>query len=495
MEMNDQPPHDALAGIRRRGRQKMAGGLNAFVAVVLAFALVVMVNYLSSRHFRRYDWSRSKYYSLSDKTKSLLASLTNRIDVVVFFQPNNPVYEDVDNLLKEYEAACPRLHVERVDPDRNLARTEELARKYDVKVANVVVFDNHGRSKYVTGDDVVDMDYSRMLQGGSAERVAFKGELAFSSALQSVTQDRKPIVYFVRGHGERDVDDRDPYTGFSSLQQKITRDNVEVRTLTLGAQPSIPADADALIMAGPTRRFAQTELDLLRTYVEKQGRLMVLLDADTHTGIEPLLETWGIHVGDDVVVDPTHSLSGMDLFVTEYGTHPITRHLRNVTSVFYTPRSVEAVAPEAGSSADKPRATSLVSSSPDSWAELDLDQKPMRYDTGRDRKGPVSIAAAAERGSDQLLDVDIRPSRLVVFGDSDFASNGALTGGNGDLLLSALNWLLEREQLMAIAPKPTDELRLIMDGPQLSLLFWCVVVGLPGLAATAGALVWLKRRS
>ena len=32
-------------------------------------------------------------------------------------------------------------------------------------------------------------------------------------------------------------------------------------------------------------------------------------------------------------------------------------------------------------------------------------------------------------------------------------------------------------------------------GGLMMLLFWAVVVGLPGLVATAGALVWMKRRS
>ena len=130
------------------------------------------------------------------------------------------------------------------------------------------------------------------------------------------------------------------------------------------------------------------------------------------------------------------------------------------------------------------------------WAETDRDQKPMRFDATRDRKGPVCVGVAAEKGTVADLDVEIKPTRLVVFGDSDFVSNfAALSGANADLFLSSLNWVLERQQLLAISPKAPQESRLLMDDLQLRLLFWSIVVGLPGIVAIVGAAVWVRRRS
>lgn len=492
--------HNSIAedSIRRRERRRMAIGLNIGAALLLAGALLVMVNYLSSRHYRRFDWSRSKYYSLSDKTRNLLDSLTGRVDVVVFFQPGQSVYEDVDNLLKEYQEASSRIHVERVDPDRDIAKTEELARKYQVEQANVVVFDYNGRSKFVNAADIVEMDYSGVMQGGKAEMTGFKGEQAFSSAIENVTRGRVPVVYFLTGHGEGDTEDRDATTGFSFARQQVERDNVEVRTFRLGDQPAVPADAEAVIVAGPKKRLATTEIEVLRKYLEHSGRLLVLLSGSADAGLDALLEEWGFKLGSDAVIDPAHTLSGMELFVDQYGQHPITEGLNGISSVFYMPRSVAPVDADTSPSgpADKPHVVSLLASSPDSWAETDLEQRPMRFDSTRDRKGPISIGAAAERGPVQGLDVDIRPTRVVVFGDSDFVSNfAAPSGGNIDLFLGSLNWILEREELLAIAPKSPEDNRLLMDEVQLRLLFWAVVVGLPGLFAIVGGMVWLKRRN
>jgi ABC-type uncharacterized transport system involved in gliding motility auxiliary subunit len=487
---------EAAHSIGAHGRRKVAQGLNTGLALLLMVALALMVNYLSARHYHRADWSRSAYYTLSDKTRSLLAGLKDPVDVIVFFQQDHPLYEDVDNLLREYEYASDRLRIERVDPDRDLARTEELALRYKVTDRNVVVFDHGGRSKVVSAADLSDMDYSAMLQGGAAERTTFKGELAFSSAIMSITQGHTPAVYFLQGHGERDLDSQER-KGFSTLKREILRDNMTVKPLTFGVQVSVPEDADALVIASPRTRYAESEVALLRSYLEKDGRLMVLLDAGLESGLEPLLEEWGVGVGASMVVDPSRTLSGSDVFVRDYRPHAITRNIHTETCVFYLPRAIEPLAAwtNAQDRADKPSVVSLCQSSPDSWAEVDLDQRPVRYDAGRDTPGPISLAVAAERGPLQGLDVTVRPARLVVFGDADFASNAPLTGGNFDFLLSALNWLLEREDLLAIAPKPVEETRLLMDAGQLNLLFWALVGGVPGVIGTLGVLVWMRRRT
>jgi ABC-type uncharacterized transport system involved in gliding motility auxiliary subunit len=93
------------------------------------------------------------------------------------------------------------------------------------------------------------------------------------------------------------------------------------------------------------------------------------------------------------------------------------------------------------------------------------------------------------------MDVQIRPTRLVIIGDSDFVANGVMTGANADFFLNSLNWLLEREELMAIAAKPVEDNRLIMSATQLRALFWIVMAGLPALPALLGTLVWWRRRT
>jgi hypothetical protein len=154
--------------------------LNAGAALLLAAVIVLMINYLSYRHYYRADWSRTQRYALSPKTAALLETLENPVNITVFFQPGNVLYEDIHNLLREYQFLSDKLNIQWVDPDRDVALTEEMAVKYQVTEPNVVVFEHEERTDYVRTDEIAVVDDS-----SGVERIkSFRGEQAFSTALQ-----------------------------------------------------------------------------------------------------------------------------------------------------------------------------------------------------------------------------------------------------------------------------------------------------------------------
>jgi len=494
---------DGRRGIWRQRGLRFAAGANVCVSVLLAGVLAFMVNYLAFRHYARWDLNRNSYYRLSGKTLNLLRGNRGHVDVVVFFRKSHALFEDVRNLLKEYVAAAERsqgltVEVVLVDPDRELSRTREMAQKYDVHQANVVVFECQGRRKYVEADRLANYEYS--LSGSRAVKTltGFAGEEAFSCAIQSVVQGVRPTVYFLTGHGERSIAEYARGAGYSSLARIMRRDNMVVRTLLLGETVRVPEDCSALVVAGPDRRIARGEADAIAAYLARNGRLLLLVDPATTTGLEDLMEEWGVRPGAGVVVGLT--LSGRELIVPRYGDHPITHSLENVSTMFYMPRSLEVVGsgePDDAAQADRACVTVLAANTPEGWEEMDLRQTPPRFDEDVDRRGPVPVAVAVEKGVVSGIEVEIQPTRMVVVGDSYFVSNGALEGGIGgniDFFLSALNWLLEREALMGISPKPPGILRLDMDRRRMRSAFGIIVAGVPALAALAGLGVWLRRR-
>ncbi|MCC7299583.1 MAG: GldG family protein [Verrucomicrobia bacterium] len=468
--------------------------LSTGAALLLALAVTLMVNYLSFRHYYRADWSQTQMYKLSSKTTGLLESLDKPVEITVFFQPGNVLYEDIHNLLREYQFHSSRLNIQWVDPDRDISQTEELAVKYQVTEPNVVVFSCEGRSKYVRVDEIANIDKS----SGIERIIAFKGELAFSSAIQGVVQKTVPVVYFLTGHGERDTASFDRRTGFSGAAQLIERDNITVKQLLLSTEKQIPADCATLIVAGAPKNMSKAEADLIAVWLRRSGRLMLLADAGQSAfGLEKLLQEWGLMLRNDIVIDPDRTLTGSEVFVSSYNRHAITAKLGTTAAIFHMPRSVEADFSQAKpTSADRPLVTPLALSSKNSWAEAQPDQVPAKYDVGTDDlKGPISMAVAVEKGDTAgLLDMHIRPSRLVVFGDSGFISNSGLTGGDASLFMSSLNWLLDREQLMAIVPKAVDDTRLKLSREKVRALFWCTVGVIPALAAGLGTALWFRRR-
>ena len=475
-------------------RHRLWIGLNSGAALLLALAVTLMVNYLSFRHYYRTDLSRTQLYKLSSKTTSLLESLEKPVEITVFFQPGNVLYEDIHNLLREYQFHSKLLNIQWVDPDRDISQTEELATKYQVTEPNVVVFSCDTRSKYVRIDEIANIDAS-----SGIERIkTFNGELAFSSAIQGVVQKTVPVVYFLTGHGERDITSFDRRTGFSGAAQLIERDNTLVKPLLLSTEKQIPADCAALIVAGASQEMSKAEIDLIATWLRRSGRLLVLADAGQTSGLEKTLQEWGVRLRNDVVIDPDRTMTGREVFVSAYNkNHPITAKLGTTAAIFHMPRSVEADATQTKTSAaDRPQVTPLAFSSKNSWAEAQPDQVPAKYDAGTDDlKGPVSMAAAVEKGDTAgLLDMQIRPARMVVFGDSGFVSNSGLTGGDTSLFMSALNWLIDREQLMAISPKVMDDTRLKLTREKVRKLFWSTVGVIPTLAALLGTAIWFRRR-
>lgn len=472
--------------------------LNSIVAVLLAFVLVQMISFLAMRNPVRVNLSGRTYYQLSEKTLNLLKELEHEVRITVFFQEEHALHDDVKNLLEEYEYHSRNIRVDWVDPARDVALTKKLAGQYGLNEAQVVVFDIGENFRVVKQTDIAEMQRVK----GVKEPVitAFKGEQAFTSAIYGLIQGDTPKVYFLVGHGEQRITDFDQMAGYSDIGTALLQDNLDVEELMLSGEKGIPEDAAALVIPGPSKRMSSIEVEMIEDYLSRSGRVFILLDALKETGLETMLDRWGVELRNDIVVDPENTLRGSDVHIRRYNAHPICMEMNSIVQ-FILPRSIMPPELADGSSEDRPSVVPLFFTSEKSWSEMQVEESTAKFEpekgdiAGNDSERPISLGVAIERGaSETMLDVQIRPSRMVVFGDSDFAGNGSLVGGNQDLFMSALNWLLEREELIAIAPKPIEEVRLSLSRSELRKLFWINVAAIPGVAMVLGLLVWARRR-
>lgn len=485
-------------------------GVNVFLQVLLLAVLLVVLNLAINRwHPPRVNLTSNNYYALSEKSKQLLKSLREPVDVIVFFQPSSEsslvqrVFQDIQRLLDEYKAASVKLRIEYVDPDRDRITAEKLAKEYNVKVLNVVVFAQGKRSKYVQVQDLVDVEQQRSPFGESGpERIkAFKGEQVFTSAIQNVTEDKQSKIYFLEGHGEGNPDEFDRKAGFSTLGENIRRDNLVLEKLNFFEKQQVPADCDLLVICGPSTPLSDVELNGIHDYLSKNGRLMVLLDAmRDQAGLEKLLEDYGVKVGNDIVLFKVRDLLGGAALVTSapgsnYGIHPITESFRKTDTNVLLPacRSVDQMT---GTNASKYRVTVLVETPPSAWGETNLEtlRKEQKAELDdKDRKGPVPLAVAVEPPS--AGEMEREGMRMVVYGSSSFVRNGNIgAAGNLDFFMSSLHWLLKQKQLMGITPKAPKEFSLVLDIYQERALFLTDIIAIPLGVAIIGLLVWMKRR-
>jgi ABC-type uncharacterized transport system involved in gliding motility auxiliary subunit len=126
-----------------------------------------------------------------------------------------------------------------------------------------------------------------------------------------------------------------------------------------------------------------------------------------------------------------------------------------------------------------------------------------------DVRGPVTVAvagsppgigadgdpAAAEEPQPEAADAAPKKPRLVVFGDSDFATNQLIDAyRNRDLFVNSVNWLLGDVEAIAVRPQQSRASRLQLSNEQLSTIRYLSLFVLPELIAIAGVLAWWSRR-
>src|SRR5262245_14653511 len=185
-------------------RKKILSGGNAAIAILAVLGALVLVNAISARRFKRWDWTGSQIYSLSDKTVKILAGLKKDVATTVLLQPDDPVYDEIKELLANFQAKSPHVKVEFLDPIRQPARVEEIIKTFGLGRGDrtAVVFSSGDRHRHITLDELVDLDMSTVEMGMAPRIKDFKGEAAFTSAILSVSQEQQRTVYFLKGHGE-----------------------------------------------------------------------------------------------------------------------------------------------------------------------------------------------------------------------------------------------------------------------------------------------------
>ncbi len=481
------------------GHRQARYGALASTSVLLAVGILVFVNFVLARQNKRWDLTAAQQYSLSQQTVQILESLEAPLRVLVFAQDVDfPRHRDQ---LAEYEYTSSQVSLEFVDPDKNPVQ----ANQYEVQAYNTIVLEYQDR----------------------VERVVNGQEQELTNALIKVIEGRESKVYFVQGHGERDPrnSERDGYSAFS---EALRLDNLAFETVVLAQTGEIPEDASVVVVAGPANDFFPGEVDLLRSYLEFGGKVLLLLDpADDpaeadHINLLALAAEWGIEVGQDVVVDVSGvgQLLGTDVTVpvaATYPSHPIVDNFQLLTA-FPLARSIKPIA----GGANGRTAREFVETSSRSWAESNMSELAtgeVSMNEDEDVAGPISIGAAVsveidtpepEAASAESLDEGDADSaededeaappppeaRFAVVGDSDFASNSYLgIQGNRDLALNAINWLAQQENLIAIRPRQPEDRRITLNAAQQRNLYWLSLVAIPVGVFGVGIHTWWRRRT
>src|SRR5262249_23011286 len=252
----------------------------------------------SFKYYRRIDLSGATVAPLTERTKALLIGLPKPAKLILFFPSDHVLYDPVNLVALQYQAAARGISVETVNPYRDQTRAAEVAQQYKIGTReSAVIVDFNGRAKVITSDDLADFDRAPETFGQPAQPTNLKAEQAITGALLELVEGRRGVIYFVRGQGEAELGAKSP---LGVLAMLIERENVALRELSLANVDAVPRDAVALVIAGARYDFSEKEFKLLRDYWDHAGKCLILLDPTAQT---PQLQGWlgslGIMVQDD----------------------------------------------------------------------------------------------------------------------------------------------------------------------------------------------------
>ncbi|RJQ45498.1 MAG: ABC transporter [Gammaproteobacteria bacterium] len=429
-----------------------------FVALLLA--AVGLIAWLSTRYHYQADWTANARHTLSETSQTLLREMNGPLKITVYAREKETIGRAAAALLARYQRHKPDLAVRFVNP---VEQPDEV------------------RAQGIRLEGEVLIEY-----GGRNARASELSEQALSDALMRVARRGERRLVFLGGHGERNP------RGEANHDLKLWVNEMEskgfnVETLNLGVNPQIPANTTLLAIAGPSAALLPGEVKLIRDYLSQGGNLLWLADPGPLHGLEPLAEELGVEFQSGVIVDATTQLLGIErpefALVAEYGAHPITRGLDQLT-LFPRAAGLEAKA------APGWEAQAFLQSSARSWAETGELSGEVKYDADKDSMGPLNLALALTReppGAGQ--------QRVAVLGDGDFLSNTYLgNGANLALGLNIVNWLAGDDSLIAIPVKTSPDTRLNLSRNATLFIGLGFLLALPLALLIAGLAIWLKRR-
>ena len=489
------------------------------VGVIAAGIVAILVNVMAARHYKRWDATRGRLYSLSDPTNFTLDSLErdgNDVELFVFIGNADPLLGSIKEILLTYQARAKKhLHVRYLDPDRDRAEFMRVQAELEVNaqadkgriLADAQIVARHAnRVWYVKTDDMI------VLEEGDDAKVRPRVEWAITSAIRAVLSTDRPRVCFTTGHREAALDDPSE-KGLSTLKNTLAKDNFRTESIDTTKPGATFAGCVMVAIVWPTEPFRASETPPIVDAVKSGAALLLVvppeIDLETKslraTGLADVAALGGVALDDAVAVEQDPQLREPNelglIFRARLHAHPTTDDLRR----FAEERGGEAVVPLLYA---RPLQKITVAGAPAQELLVSSDQSFALHDVASfiaskeepkkgpgDRQGPLDLATATTR------DKSIGGARVLIVGSSTPFVNAAYLDPSPTMTLSRtlgllwVSWLTARPPILDLPPKPSVQIAMHLTEDDLSAIGRYVLLYMPLATALIGGAVWMRRRA
>ncbi|MFP4337128.1 MAG: GldG family protein [Halothece sp.] len=520
---------------RRRSTQT---GLNALIATIALVTILVSLNIIAINYGRTFDLTETNLYTLASQSQQLVENLEQPLKVFVFESPPTP---ESERLLKKYQSYSENFEFEFVDPQQDIAKVES----FGVESFGEVYIEYGDKTQFV--QEVNELEPL--------------SEIELTNAINIIQRDRVSFAYFLQGHGEPPLEEVQGgfSQSVASLEQQgyqVEPFNFAEET-NLPSSPN-----SVLIIVSPQQDLFPGEIESIQNYVAAGGHLFLLLDRDSSDSLEPLLDFWGIELDDRVIVDASGKGEALGFnpataLVTNYGDHPITNPLENGISVYPLSRPIDVrempgveatplafTNEESWAESDitqeqlqynpeRDRAGPLVlafalertevtdaEESSEETPEEENQQEEIIPPSERTQSSSDNNENNPEETNDEEEEITETPeesedeeetendleelpepsldSRVVIFGNSEFAKNGLFIQQlNGDIFLNSVDWLVSSDDdEVSLGLRPTEETnrRINLTTQQANILRNIAMLVVPLFGVMLAIISWLRRR-
>lgn len=493
-------------------RSTMAG-TNAIASVLSVIVILALINFLGTSYNWRVDLTEGQLLSLSPASQEVVENLEDPVELLLFASLPNPAEK---NLLEDYRRYNSDFTYRYVDPTAE----PQLASQFNLQTGTEAFLQS--------GDKTI------AVQRPSPDQPV--EERTLTNKLAQLNQDQSAVAYFLQGHDEYGILGAEP--GYFEAATRLQEQNYTVAPLNLAETNTVPTDADVLVIAGPREALFESEVEAIADYLDAGGSVFVLVDPQAETGIEPLLEPWGVVPEEAIVIDTSGGGQLVGLgpaapLVTDYGSHPITNAFGNGRSFYPVtrPLRIEEV--------DGVEASPLLLTAQNSQVQPILEGEELTVDPNQEPQGPFVIGAAFTRPVESASEEDASleeteeliesegddseednseaasedpelpdlpteapatdgaaEGRLVVIGNSSFATDGLFSQQlNGDVFLNSVNWLSKIDNpTLSIQPKEITNRRFEMTVQQQIFLTLMALVVFPLAGLIGAGVLWARRR-
>lgn len=456
--------------------------VNDIALIMIIIGIGAVLSHIGFRRNFRYDFTRSQMFSLSDQSIRFARNLDKEVKITAFYPKGTTEEQMVKELLNEYKRHSNKLKVSFVDPFRDPMTVKAM----QVGSPGTIVIQCESSRKDIMGTDIFERPSP---YDGPDAKPKFKGEQIVTSSLINVTSGIKRRISFVTGHGEASI------SGFNQrdiagLNELLIRENYDVDQVNL-VESEIPQETSLLAIISPQRDFLESEIARIRTFVKgRAGHLLIALDpmSQTEKFEEFMLQEFGVLANQDVVVDPRGIQRQYWTVAPELTKHKALDPIKmaNMICIMFHCRSLSVEGREGFT------AVTYLETVENSWAKRGLktgDEINLGFEEGKDARGPLKLAVALEDTKTATA------SKVLVFGDADFTGNAYISfGGNKDLIINSINWMLGQEQMISIRAKVVDIPEVVIDENAANRIFtFCVIVS-PLLIVILGGCVFMLRR-